>query len=189
MTRVDETNLQILRLLQEDGRMTVADLARAVGRSESTVRERVGSLEQGGFLQGYRAQVDWAKAGLPATAVVRARCDIGRVAEAAKALAKMPNVTRALLTTGPRPVLVHLRVRDIQHLQALLRDHLGDGTFTDVEAELALETLVAPRPPAFLAPATNLLAAQERAGPPPTGPTAARLGLSPPPTNGLHGPR
>ncbi len=149
MVRVDDTNLEILRLLQEDGRMTLADLARHVGRSESTVRERVISLERSEVLTGYRAQVDWAKAGLPATAVVRARCDMNRVAEATKSLLKLPNVTRALLTTGPRPVLVHLRVRDIQHLQSLLREHLSTGQLTDVEAELALETLVEARPPAL----------------------------------------
>jgi Lrp/AsnC family leucine-responsive transcriptional regulator len=149
---MDETNLHLLRLLQEDGRMTVADLARAVARSESTVRERLDALEEKGVLTGYHAQVDWSKAGLPATAVVRARCDLNQLPAAKRALSSMPNVTRALFTTGPRPVLLHMRVRDIQHLQSLLREALGSGHLMDVEAEMAIESLVDARPPG-LAPA------------------------------------
>jgi DNA-binding Lrp family transcriptional regulator len=55
MARIDEVNLQILRLLQSNGRMSLAELAVTVGRSESTVRERVNSLELDGFLMGYQA--------------------------------------------------------------------------------------------------------------------------------------
>src|SRR5438067_16662 len=86
MTRMDETNLRILQLLQKNARMSLTDLAQAVGRSESTVRERVTALELGGFLKGYEARVDWDQAGLPALAIMHARCDMNRIAEVAKQL-------------------------------------------------------------------------------------------------------
>jgi Lrp/AsnC family transcriptional regulator, leucine-responsive regulatory protein len=148
MVRIDDTNLKLLQLLQRNGRMTMTELAGAVGRSESTVRERVTALELAGFLQGYQARVDWAAVGLPASAVIRARCDISKIQEVAKQLANIPHVTRAMLLTGPKPVMAILRVRDIQHLHSILRERLANGLLTDIEAEVAMESLVETRPPA-----------------------------------------
>jgi Lrp/AsnC family transcriptional regulator, leucine-responsive regulatory protein len=148
MVRIDDTNLKLLQFLQRNGRMTMTELASAVGRSESTVRERVTALELAGFLQGYQARVDWSAVGLPASAVIRARCDINRIQEVAKQLANIPHVTRAMLLTGPKPVMAILRVRDIQHLHSILRERLATGLLTDIEAEVAMESLVETRPPA-----------------------------------------
>ncbi|MCA1818520.1 MAG: Lrp/AsnC family transcriptional regulator [Thermoplasmatota archaeon] len=148
MVRIDDTNLKLLQLLQRNGRMTMTELAGAVGRSESTVRERVTALELAGFLQGYQARVDWSAVGLPASAVIRARCDINRIPEVAKQLANIPHVTRAMLLTGPKPVMAILRVRDIQHLHSILRERLANGILSDIEAEVAMESLVETRPPA-----------------------------------------
>ena len=147
MVRVDEVNLQILKLLQSNGRMSLTELAQHVGRSESTVRERVSSLELGGLLQGYEARVDWGKAGLPAHAVIRASCDFNRITEVARALTALPHCTRALVLTGPKPILAILRVRDVQHLHSILRESISTAGLTDVEADIALESLVDQRPP------------------------------------------
>lgn len=147
MVRMDETNLRILQLLQDNARMSLVDVAKAVGRSESTVRERVGSMELAGVLLRYEARVDWEQAGLPASAVIRANCDMARLREVAEHLAAIPNVTRALLTTGPKPILVLLRVRDVKHLHQILTERIAPGDLSEVETEIALDTLVDRRPP------------------------------------------
>ncbi len=147
MVRMDETNIRILQLLQQNARMTVTDVAKQVGRSESTVRERITSLEMAGVLLRYEARVDWAQAGLPATAVLRARCDLARLPEVSKQLSAIPNVIRAMLMTGPKPILVLMRVRDLQQLHAILREHVAPGALTEVDAEISLESLVERRPP------------------------------------------
>lgn len=147
VVRLDEVNLGILQLLQRNARMTVAEMSQILGRSESTLRERITALELDGFLMGYQAKVDWARVGLPAVAVIRAGCELSKITEVAKQLASMPHVTQALLLTGPRPIMAILSVRDIQHLHSLLVEHIAVGPLTNVEAELALETLIYPRPP------------------------------------------
>lgn len=152
MARMDETNVQILQLLQRNGRMSMTDLAHAVGRSESTVRERVMALELGGLLKGYQAQVNWDEAGLPALAIIRARCEISKVQEVAAHLASIPNVTRAILLTGPRPIFAMMRVKDIQHLQQILRSRFAQGELQDLEVELAIQSLVDRRPPSLVLP-------------------------------------
>jgi Lrp/AsnC family leucine-responsive transcriptional regulator len=147
MKPLDGINLEILKRLQEDGRTSITELARAVGRAESTVRERLASLESEGIVQGYQARIDWGRAGLPAVAVLRARCGVGNIDAVAKELGRIPNVTRAVMITGPAPVLAFLRVRDMQHLQNLLRGCVGEGHLTHIETELQLDTLVENRAP------------------------------------------
>jgi Lrp/AsnC family transcriptional regulator, leucine-responsive regulatory protein len=147
MVRLDEVNLRILQLLQHNARMTVAEMAQRLGRSESTIRERIQALEGDGFLQGYQARVDWGRVGLPAVAVIRGSCELSKVSEVARQLSAMPHVTQALLLTGPRPIMAILAVRDVQHLHSLLVEHISVGPLTNVEAELALETIIDSRPP------------------------------------------
>lgn len=145
MARIDETNLQLLILLQRDGRMSLTQLAQAVGRSESTVRERLANLERDGLLRGYHADVDWSRAGLPSSVVLHARCDLGNLADISKRLASLPNVTSAALVTGDMPLLAHLQVRDMQHLREILQRSLPD--LVAPEAQMVIESIVNQRPP------------------------------------------
>ena len=153
MARLDDTNLQLLLLLQKDGRMSLTQLAHAVGRSESTVRERMAILERDGLLRGYHADVDWARAGLPASVVLNARCDLSQLADVAKRLASIPNVTSASLVTGEMPVLAHLQVRDMQHLRDILQRSLPE--LIAPEAKVVIESLVQQRPPALPMPTSE----------------------------------
>lgn len=70
VTRVEETDRLIVRLLGEDGRMSFTDLGKATGLSTSAVHQRVKRLEQRGLIQGYGARVDHDQLGRPLTAFV-----------------------------------------------------------------------------------------------------------------------
>ena len=50
---LDALDLRVLNLLEEDGRMSLADLARRVNRSRSAIQERVERLERSGHIAGY----------------------------------------------------------------------------------------------------------------------------------------
>jgi len=67
---VDQTEKQILALLQADGRMSNVDLAERVGLSESPTFRRVKQLEQTGVITGYAALTDQRRLGLEVTAYV-----------------------------------------------------------------------------------------------------------------------
>lgn len=147
MVRLDDTNLRILQLLQQNARMTTAEMARAVNRSESTVRERLQSLETTGALRGYEARVDWNELGLATLVVIQARCPLNRLQAVADQLAAIPNLTRAMLLTGPKPIFAMFRVRDLAQLQSILKDRIASGDLTDVETQVVIEELVDRRPP------------------------------------------
>lgn len=146
MTQLDGTNLRLLALLQEDARMSVIDLARAVDRAESTVRERVAGMERDGVLRGYRALVDAERLGYKARAVVRADCDPRRLGEVARRLAAVPNVASAMLTTGPKPLVIELLAESAARIEQVVEQRLAPLELPGLEVELVLRALVEPRP-------------------------------------------
>src|SRR5688572_26546994 len=81
---LDETNIRLLQHLQQDARISVAELARRLRRSEATIRERIQFLETHGVVRGYRADVDFEKLGIGATAIVRGAIDLREVPKLSK---------------------------------------------------------------------------------------------------------
>lgn len=67
---MDDTDRAILRALEENARLTYAEIAGRVGLAPSSVHDRVRKLERLGAIKGYKADVDLDKAGLPITAFV-----------------------------------------------------------------------------------------------------------------------
>jgi len=69
----DPVNVQILRALIENPRISNADIARAVGMSGPSVRERVQRLEDSGLIRGVRLDLDPKLLGYPVGIMVRIR--------------------------------------------------------------------------------------------------------------------
>lgn len=68
---IDKFDLAILYALQRDGRLSNAELANRVGLSAAPCWRRVRALEEGGYIVGYRAELDRRKIGLGVLAFVR----------------------------------------------------------------------------------------------------------------------
>lgn len=154
---LDHVDLQILRLLQANGRMTYQELGGAVGRSYSAVRDRVAALEGAGYLAGYVARVDWSRAGVGCEAVVWGRCALADLPAVRKILQGLPACTEAYAVADASVIAVlstgHLR--DVRGVA----DALGVAGLRGIHVRLALQALVASRPAsAFtdLAPAKTL---------------------------------
>ncbi len=71
MSDLDKFDIAILHELQNDGRLTNAELAQRVGLSAAPCWRRVRALEEAGFIRGYRAEIDRHKIGLGVLAFVR----------------------------------------------------------------------------------------------------------------------
>jgi Lrp/AsnC family leucine-responsive transcriptional regulator len=146
MATLDRTNLQLLELLQTNARASISDLARVVNRGESTVRERIASLERDGVLQGYRALVDTNRLGYQARALLRAACDPRQVPQLVKKLEAIPNVTNAMLTTGSKPLYVEVVTSDLAGLEQLLEQRIAPLELQSLETGVVLQSIVDQRP-------------------------------------------
>lgn len=124
---MDELDSVLVRMLQEDGRRTNRDMAEALGIAPSTCLERIRLLRQRGILTGFHAEADLPSLNrsLEAVIAVRIRPPSREMIEAFEEFLKsMPEVVSVFVLTGADDFLVHVAVRDTNHLQALVLDKL-----------------------------------------------------------------
>ncbi len=60
---MDEIDMQILKILQDDGRASHEEIGRRLNLSRPTIHQRVKKLETEGVIKKYRALIDWQKLG------------------------------------------------------------------------------------------------------------------------------
>ncbi|MGV9387433.1 Lrp/AsnC family transcriptional regulator [Nonomuraea sp. NPDC003707] len=141
--KLDATDNAILQLLQRDGRMTTAELARAISMSASSTADRVRRLTDQGVLQGYRATVDPVALGYPLTAFVRLRMATPAGKAFHDVLDDTAQVLEAHYITGEDCFLLKLIARSMQDLEHLTGKFL---TFGQVTTNLAYSSPVRNRP-------------------------------------------
>src|SRR5215468_6656886 len=73
--RLDEIDRRILRALQQDARLTTAQLAERIGLSTTPCWNRLKRLEQQGYIDGYIALLNQEKLGLPETVIIEVTLD------------------------------------------------------------------------------------------------------------------
>jgi Lrp/AsnC family leucine-responsive transcriptional regulator len=143
---LDETDLQILGLLQVNGRATQVDIAKSVGLAPSAVLERIRKLEARGVLRGYTAQIDPRALGLGLLAFVAVRSEeAGSESPIAEALSANPEVLEVHHVAGDDCYLIKVRARDAEHLGQLLRTRFSRipgvrSTRTTIVLETVKET-------------------------------------------------
>lgn len=142
----DATDRAILRVLRDDGRLPVADLARAVHVSRANAYTRLERLRASGVLQGFSARVDPARAGLGLCAVVLLALVPGaqpRWRQLREELVAMPEIEYAALVTGDADVLLMVRAPDMDGLRAFLLERVQSlGTVRSTLTLFVLEELL-----------------------------------------------
>jgi DNA-binding Lrp family transcriptional regulator len=125
---VDKIDGKILALLQDDGRLTVTELADRVGLSVSPCHRRLRELERSGVIRGYRAVVDPAALGLTFQALVFVTMrqeDRETLLSFEAAVAAVPNVVQAQRLFGDPDYLLRIVTADLAAYQRLEDDVLA----------------------------------------------------------------
>ena len=142
---VDNTDWGIVEALQDDARLTWAELGRRVNLSPPAVAERVKRLEEQGVIKGYRAEIDLARLGLPMQAVIRivtssaAECN-----NLGARLKEVPEVLECYRVTGSDSYVIRVALRSMEHLEGLL-ERVGP-TYGDTITAMVLSTPVTSKP-------------------------------------------
>ncbi|GAA2604138.1 Lrp/AsnC family transcriptional regulator [Streptomyces axinellae] len=125
---MDDMDRQILAELQEDGRLTVTELAGRVGLSLSPCHRRLRELERTGAIRGYRAVVDADAVGLAFDALVFVTMrqeDRTTIASFEQALADLPQVIQAQRLFGDPDYLLRVVTADLAAFQRLYDENLA----------------------------------------------------------------
>jgi Lrp/AsnC family transcriptional regulator, leucine-responsive regulatory protein len=143
---LDEIDRRILAELQNEGRVTVNDLAGRVGLSPTPCLRRVRRLEEGGVVTGYAANVDQVIVGLPVNVFVNVT--LTRQAEAEleefeAAVAGCPEVMECYLMTGTSDFLLRVVAADLFAYERFLKSTLTRiPGIANIQSSFALKQVV-----------------------------------------------
>ncbi len=128
LTELDAVDRAILRFLQQDGRMTNAELAGRVHLSPSACLRRVRRLEEEGVIDGYAMLVNPAAVGRTTDVFVEISLSSQRdesLDAFEKAVASSSAIMSCHLMAGDADYLVRLKVADVADYERIHRDHLS----------------------------------------------------------------
>jgi len=140
MKDIEAKDLQIIRELQQDGRLTNQELAARVNLSPSPCLRRVRLLEEAGVITGYSADVDPRACGLSITAFIRIalqRHERDAVANFEHGIRRIDEILDCYLLTGEADYLLRVVVADLEEYERFVRQ-LRDEAYVDTRLSAGL---------------------------------------------------
>lgn len=136
---VDDTDRELVALLQEDATQAYAALGKAVGLSAGAAHERVRKLRERGVIRRTTVEVDAAALGQGVLAFVMVESSAW-MGESGAAFAAIPEIQEAHIIAGSASVLVKVRTATTEQLQDVLRRLYAIDGVSGTQATVSLET-------------------------------------------------
>ena len=126
---IDDTDKQLLRLLQTQARMSITELAEQVNLSATSCARRIKRLEEAGIITGYHTQTDAQKLGYPLAVFIAISMDrhtADRFELFEEKIQSFDEVISCSIVTGrTEDYLIKVRVRDMAHYEEFLLHRLN----------------------------------------------------------------
>jgi len=116
---LDSTDHRVIQLLQDDGRMSMAELARSINLSPSATAERLRRLRDGGVITGYSATLDPEALGYSISAFVRLAYPSGNYKPFHDLVATTPEIVEAHHVTGADCFIIKVLARSMRDLERI----------------------------------------------------------------------
>jgi Lrp/AsnC family transcriptional regulator len=142
--RIDAIDRKILRVLQEDASLSVADIGERVGLSSTPCWKRIQRMEQDGIITGKVALVDQNKIGLGITVFVSVESNdhseqwLNKFATAVRA---MPEVMELYRMAGDVDYMLRVVVSDMQSYDVFYRSLIAAVNLKNVTSRFAMEKI------------------------------------------------
>ena len=119
--KLDDLDLTILKMLEQDARLSYQELANQTGVSRVTIHERVRRLVQRGIISGFHTRLNPASLGYHVTAIVGLMAIQGAASyQTIEDLKKIPEIEEVHVVTGRYDYLVKIRARNNEDLERIL---------------------------------------------------------------------
>ncbi len=125
--KLDSIDKKILEILQKDGNITNAQLAKEIGLSPAPTLERVKKIENAGLIKSYHARIDTTALGLGVTTFVLISLSshkIGQINDFVTKITALDEVIECFHITGNGDFLVKILVEDIPSYHKLILEKL-----------------------------------------------------------------
>lgn len=145
MKDLDHTDIDIIRALQQNGRLSVRELAAQVHRSPTPVFERLKRLETDGVIKSYGAQVDMDKIGRGFTVFCNVRLrhiNTEIHTDFAREVQLMEEVSECYNVSGEFDYILKVQVPDMKSYRQFVTDRLGLLSMLDsVQSVFVMENI------------------------------------------------
>ncbi len=118
--KIDELNWGILKLLQENSRLSIASIGRKVGLTPPAVAERVKKMEDLGILTGYKAKVAHNMVGYQLQAIITLRAFMGKLKPFLETVRTYNEVVNCYRITGNENIIMEVILKDQFHLEKFI---------------------------------------------------------------------
>jgi Lrp/AsnC family transcriptional regulator for asnA, asnC and gidA len=139
--KVDELDRAMIRLLQEDGRIPFAEMAKRLGRSESTLRFRFKRLMDKGVIRGVVALANPRAVGLTESAALFIKADASKLDDVLARLCSLKEVPHVYQFTGDYDAIAIVMGKDVDDLDSIVRRVKTIPGILDVTMMLTLRVL------------------------------------------------
>ena len=126
--KIDKTDLKILKMLQEDGRITNLQLSSEIGLSPAPTLERVRKLEKHRIIESYHANVSADKMGMGIKAIIQVslvRQLDNALQNFKRQIMEIDEVVECLQVTGAFDYQLRVVVKDIPAFDKLITERLS----------------------------------------------------------------
>jgi Lrp/AsnC family leucine-responsive transcriptional regulator len=139
---MDNTDLQILRILQKKARIPNVEVARNIGMAPSAVLERIKKLEARGVIQGYEVRLNPEMFNCSMIAFIQIKiAEQDRLLETSELLSKIEQIQEVHYLAGDDCLMVKLRVSNNLELETILRTKIASlDNVSNTKTFIALST-------------------------------------------------
>ena len=121
MDKLDDLDIQIIDILQSEGRIPITQIGARIDVPHTTVRDRIQRLEDEGVIEGYAAVINPAKVGYLISCLIQVTMEQKmELEEIISVLRGIDEVTEFLVLTGGTDIAVRVYARDIDHLRDII---------------------------------------------------------------------
>lgn len=143
---MDETDIQIIKLLEENGRLTHEEISRLLHISRPSVHQRVAKMEKNEIIKGYRTIINWNKLDERIKAIILVKIKCNNFKEAASKIISIhiPGVTilEAQRLAGEWCMMLKIRTADSQAITNLIDEMVRIPEVQETSTTFVLTTIL-----------------------------------------------
>ncbi len=118
--KVDDLSWRILDCLQENARMSNAEIGRRIGISSPAVADRIRKMEDLGIIQGYKSIISPIETGLQLRAIITIRAFMGKLRPFLEKVKTFDEVLNCYRITGNENIVMEVVFKDQKHLESFI---------------------------------------------------------------------
>jgi Lrp/AsnC family leucine-responsive transcriptional regulator len=137
---MDSLNKKILQCLQQNARLSNAEIGRRVGISSPAVSERIKKMEDAGLIVGYRTVVSPFECGYQLKAIITVRAFMGKLKPFLEKIKTFEEVLNCYRITGNENIVMEVVLKNQKHLESLIDQLIVYG---ETKTQIVLSHVVA----------------------------------------------